>query len=109
MVVDGDGEDFFGMGLPDHVLIELSHDFSGGGNPVEEGLGAAAATLLLFQDALAKFDAFTTDVNVPRSFNQRADIAIALATERAEGIFLRGTRPSAPSTQIFSCGHGHSF
>ena len=53
MIVDGDGEDFFGMGLPDYVLIELSHDFPRRGDAIEEGLGPSTAALLLLEDALA--------------------------------------------------------
>jgi hypothetical protein len=48
---------------------------------MEEGLGPSAAALLLLENALAKINALATDVNVPRSFDQRANIAVALATE----------------------------
>jgi len=69
------------MGLPDHVLIKLSHDLSRRGDPIEERLRAAAAALFLLENALAKFDALSADVNVPWSFDQRTNIAVALSTE----------------------------
>src|SRR5688500_9757471 len=97
MIVNGDREDLFGLRLADDVLIELGDEFAGRGNAVEQRLGRSAAALLLVQNALAQLNAFATDVDVPGPFNERADIAIALATERAEGVFLRGAGPTTPS------------
>ena len=55
----------------------------------EELLARAAALAFLVEDRLAQLDALAADVDVARSFDQRADVAIALATERTEGVLLR--------------------
>ena len=81
----------------------------GVGMRLKSGLVRAAAALLLLEDRLAQVDALAADVNVARPFDERADVAVALATERTEGVFLRGAGATTPSAQILSCGHGHSF
>jgi hypothetical protein len=45
-------------------------------------IGRSAALLFLIEDRLAKFDALTANINIAWPFDQRPDIAIALATER---------------------------
>jgi hypothetical protein len=49
---------------------------------MEEGLGPSAAALLLLENALAKINTLAADVNVPRSFDQRANIAVARFSSR---------------------------
>ena len=88
VAVHRDGQHFLGVLLADDVFIELRNDFARAGNAREELLGSAAATTFLIENRLAQLDALAADVNVARSFDQRADIAIALATERTEGVFL---------------------
>jgi hypothetical protein len=109
MVVNGDGEDLFGLALADDIPIKLGHDLAGRGDAVEERLGAAAAALLLVQDRLAQVDALATDVNVAGPLDERTYVAVALAAEGAEGVLFRGARATTPSAQIFSCGHVVSF
>jgi hypothetical protein len=53
-------------------------------------LARAAALAFLIEDRLAELDALAADVDVARSFDERADVAIALATERTEGVLLSG-------------------
>ena len=62
----------------------------------EELLARAAALAFLVEDRLAKLDALAADVDVARSFDQRADVAIALATERTEGVLLGGPAAASP-------------
>ena len=57
----------------------------------EELLARAAAALFLVEDRLAEVDALAADVDVAGPFDQRADVAIALAAERTEGVLLGGS------------------
>src|SRR5947207_14355531 len=109
MVMNGDGEHLFAVLLADDILVELGDNFARRGNAVEERLGRAAAALFLFQDRLAQVDTLAADIDVARPLDERADVAVALATERAEGVLLRGAGATTPSTRILSCGHGHSL
>ena len=64
---------------------------------LNSGLLVPAAAPLLLEDRLAEVDALAADVNVAGPFDQRADVAIALATERTKGVFLGGDRlPGVP-------------
>src|SRR5262249_25467441 len=108
VVVDGDGQDPFAVLLADHVLVELSDDLLRRRNTREERLRRSSAALFLFQDRLAQVNTLAADVDVARPLDERAYIAVALATERTEGVFFGGARPTAPSGQILSCGHGYS-
>ena len=76
---------------PIDVFVELRRRSRAAWGCGEELLGRAAAAPLLVEDRLAQLDALAADVNVAGSFDQRADVAIALATERTEGVLLRGT------------------
>ena len=89
VVVDGDREHLLGAILADHVLIELFLDLARRGDIGEERLGDAPTPTLLIEDRLAEFDALAADVDVPRPFDERADVAITLAAERAIGVLLR--------------------
>jgi hypothetical protein len=57
-------------------------------NLVEEFLRRPSTLGFLIENRLAKLDAFTTNVDVARPLDEGTDIAIALPTERAKGIFL---------------------
>ena len=48
----------------------------------------AAAAALLLQNRLAQLDALAADVDVAGAFDQRPDVAIALAAERTESVLL---------------------
>ena len=99
VAVDGDREHPLGVLLADHVLIEVADDLSGRRNGSEELLARAAPPLLLIQDRLAEVDALAADVDVARSLDQRAHVAVALATERTEGVLLgRPTGTTASQT-----------
>ena len=63
----------------------------------EQLLAGAAAPPLLLEDRLAQLDALAADVNVARSLDQRADVAIALAAERTKGVLLGGAAAAAAS------------
>ena len=72
----------------------------------EEGLGNAAAAFLLVDDRLAELDTFAADVDVARSFDQGADVAVALAAEGAIGVAVppgaaRGSPPSSRHARVF--------
>jgi hypothetical protein len=55
---------------------------------------------------LAKFDAVATDIDVSRTFYQRANIAITFATEGTKSIFLGGASTAAISAIVVTYG-GH--
>ena len=80
--------------LVDDVLVELFLDFARGRNVGKERLGHAPAPPFLVQNRLAKLDAFAADVNIARTFHERADVAVALAAKRAVGVFLCASGPS---------------
>ena len=84
----GDGEDLLGALLADHVGVELFLELARGRDVGEERLGHAPPFPLLVEDLLAKLDAIAADVNVAGTFHERADVAVALAAERAIGVFL---------------------
>ena len=104
MAVHGDGEHALGLFLADHVLVELRHDLARRGDAREELLARAAAFAFLVEDRLAKLDALAADVDVARSFDQRADVAIALATERTERVLFGGSA-AACAADIPARGH----
>ena len=80
----------------------------GEGMRVKSCLLGAAAFALLVEDRLAELDALAADVDVARSFDQRADVAIALATERTEGVLLGGAA-AACAADIPARRHENSF
>ena len=98
VVVHGDGQNLLGPVLADDVGVELVLDFARSRNIGEERLGHAPAAPLLVEDRLAELDAFAADVDISGTFHQRADVAKALATERAVGVFLGAAR----------CSRGHA-
>src|SRR5262249_16615477 len=108
VVVDRDGQDALAKLLADDVLIELRDDLARRGDAGEERLGRSAPRLPLVQDRLAEVDALATDVNVAGPLDERTYVAVALAAERTEGVLFRRARPTTPSAQILSCGHGYS-
>ena len=69
---------------------------------VNSGLLVPRRFALLFEDRLAEVDTLAADVNVAGSFDQRADVAIALSTEGAEGVFLGGAGSAASAAKISS-------
>ncbi len=105
MVVDCDRQDLLGAFLTDHVGIELLLDLARGWDVGEERLGHASTSTFLVEDRLAQLDAVAADVNVARTFHQRADIPVALAAERAIGILLGAagaSRVHVPTAVPFS-------
>jgi hypothetical protein len=73
----------------------MSDDLPGRRDLIEQFLGRAASSLLLIENGLTQFDALATDVDVTWAFDERPDVAITLAAERAEGILLRGSAVAA--------------
>ena len=108
VVVHGDGQDFLRLRLADHVLIEVVDDLPRRRDVREEFLRRSAPAPLLVEDRLAKVDAFATDVDVFRPFNERSDVAIAFAAERTVRVFL-GRGDSAYRSKFFPRGHASSF
>ncbi len=66
----------------------------------EQLLAGAAAAAFLFEDRLAQVDALAADVDVAGPFDQRSDVAIALATEGTEGVFLGGAGSAASGVEV---------
>ncbi len=81
MAMHGHGQDLLRPLLTDHVLVQMLDQFSRRGDLAEQGLAGPSPAAFLLEDRLAEVDTFATDVNVARSLNQRADVAIALATK----------------------------
>lgn len=105
MVMDGNGEDSLGACLADDILVKLFFDGARGGDVVKLALGGATTAFFLVDDRLAQFDAFAADVDFSGSFDEWADIAMALSTEGAVGIAVlgRATGASAGTAQVFRC------
>src|SRR5262249_43407613 len=65
----------------------------------EQGLGAAAAPLLLVDDRLTQLDALAADIDVARTFDERADVAVALAAEGTVGVAVPPGAAGRPSSR----------
>src|SRR5437763_17048058 len=107
MAVHGHGQHALGLLLADDVLIEVIDDCPGRGNLGEGLLAGAPLATLLVQDVLTQVDAFAADVDVAGSFDQRSDVAIALAAETTEGVIALGAA-GIPAVQVPTSGHEHS-
>ena len=75
---------------------------------VNSCLRVAAAASFLVEDRLAEVDALAADVDVAGPFDQRADVAIALAAERTVGVLLARCAAAARG-MVFAGGHCCSF
>ncbi len=95
MRIDGHREDFLGVVLANHILIEMTDDFSWSRNLRERLLARAAATALLVEDRLAQIDTLAADVDVTWTLYQGTNVAITFPTERAKGVFLGGPTATA--------------
>ncbi len=104
MIVNGDRQDTFGRTLSNHIVIEVFDDLARGRDLIKQLFAGTTAAFFLFQDRLAQLDAFRADVNVAGPFDQWADIAVALSTERTEGILLV-RRAAASGTVVILDGH----
>ena len=102
MAVDGHGQDLLGAVLADHVLVEVFDDLPRREDLGEQRLAGAAAAAFLLEDRLAEVDALAADVDVAGPFDQRPHVAIALATERAKGVFLGRAAAAASGAEISS-------
>ena len=97
VAVDGDGQHLLGVLLADDVLVELGDDLAAAwGSCVNSCLLVPRRRAFLVEDRLAELDALAADVDVAGSFDQRADVAIALAAERTEGVLLGGAAAACP-------------
>src|SRR5262249_2621239 len=100
--------------LADDVLVQLLLDGARRGDVREEGLGGAAAALLLVDDRLAQLDALAADVHVAGSLDERADLPVTLAAEGTVGVAVPpgapggGLAPPASCTRVFR-RHAISF
>jgi hypothetical protein len=99
MVIDRDGQDFFGFVLANHVIIEKFLDFAGLQHAVRGGArrasarafsgfgtgrglaGSTAVEEFFVEDLVAEIDAFIANVD-SRPGNQLADLLLGLATKR---------------------------
>jgi hypothetical protein len=80
VIVNGDGEDLFGVLLPDNVFIEFRFDLHGlgHGHPARD-----KAFLRLFGDDLvAELNTLITDID-RRTGNQLADLILAFSAKGA--------------------------
>ena len=106
MAVHRDSQHALGRFLADDVLVELGDNLSRTGDLGEQLLARAAAFALLVENRLAQLDTLAADVDVARSFDQRTDVAIALATERTKRVLLG--RPAASSSgHVSPSWHGN--
>src|SRR5262249_59418559 len=86
VVVNGDGEGLLGPVLADDVLVEFVLDGARRGDVGDRGAAGAAAALLLVNDRLTQLDTLAADEDVAGAFDERADVAVPLAAERAVGV-----------------------
>jgi hypothetical protein len=86
------------LDLADHILIEVGDYFARSGDLIEEFLGRATPPLLLVENRGAELDAFTTDVDIAWTFDQRPHITVAFATERTEGVLFRCATAASSTT-----------
>ena len=100
VAVDGHGQDLLGLLLADDVLVEVLDDLPRRGDLGEQRLAGAAAAAFLLEDRLAQVDALAADVDVARPFDQRSDVAVALATEGTEGVLLGGSAAAASGVEV---------
>ena len=80
VIVNGDGESFFGLVLPDNVLVERGEDFfrfrQAG------GVGRAEAASFGIDNLVAKANAVIADIGAV-ALNKAVDLQIGFAAERA--------------------------
>ncbi len=81
MCMDGHGQNLFGKFLADYILVELFYNLTWSVDFAEELLAGAASSSFLVEDRLTQLDAFSANVDVARSFDQRAHIAVAFAAK----------------------------
>src|SRR5262249_49108317 len=72
--------------LTDHVLIELVLDFTRCGGSGRIGTARPAASFFLIDDGLTQIDAFAAYIDVSWTFDERPDVAMALAAKRAVSV-----------------------
>src|SRR5688500_4597460 len=102
----GDGEDLLGPVLADDVQVQLLLDLPRGGDVGDQRLAGSPAALLVVDDRLAQLDTFAADVDVVGPFDQGADVAVALAAERAVGVAVAaGAAAGSPraAVGVFAC------
>ena len=97
MIVNCDREDLFGRVLANDVLVHVLDNFTRGQDLIEELFLWTASLLLLIENTLAQFDTLVTDVDITGTLDQRADVSIVLATERAVCIFFGRTTTARAS------------
>src|SRR5262245_18385391 len=83
MIVDGHRQDLLGPPLPDHVTVELVLDGARRRDARNRRPATATTAFLLVDNRLAQFYAFAADVDVAGPFDERPDVAMTLAAERA--------------------------
>src|SRR5262249_36651351 len=88
VVVDRHGQNLLGALLADDVQVQLVLDGAGRRDVGQQRPGTAAAALRLLDDRLAQLDALAADVHVAGPFDERPDVAVALATEGAIGVAI---------------------
>ena len=103
MAMHRNSQNAFGRILADDVFVEASDDFAWTGDFGEELLARTASLALLVEDRLTEFNALATDVDIAGAFDERADVAIALTTERAKRILFGGS--AATAAEFFARGH----
>jgi hypothetical protein len=64
------------------------NDFPRRGDLIKQRFTWTAAALLLIENRLTELNAFSTDVDVTGTFNERSYITVALPTKRTECVLL---------------------
>jgi hypothetical protein len=78
----GQGQGLLGLVLAPHELVQLFADTHG----PNRRAGRTPAAPLLLEDRLAQLGAFAADVHLARPLDERADVRVALAAERAAAL-----------------------
>jgi len=91
VVVDGDGDGFFGVVLTDDVFVEDLFNLPGGGGVGEEVFSGSDVPSFLADDVGAEVHAIGADEDASGSFDEGTDFAFVFAAEAAgAGAFFGG-------------------
>jgi len=91
VVVDGDGDGFFGVVLSDNVLVEDFFNLAGRGGVGEEVFSGTYVPSFLADDVGAEVDTIGADEDASGSFDEGSDVAFVFTAKAAgSGAFSGG-------------------
>jgi hypothetical protein len=92
MVVNRHGENLFGLFLSDDMIVQLGNDFSRCRDFRERfGTDSASSAPFLNENGLTQINAFTADVHVAGTFDERSYIPVTFMTKRTKCLLFTGS------------------